>query len=233
MLSVVPLCHTAGRGDAPRLAAVARLIELTFNGVSARGSLRRTPWAGAVTGPRSSRLVHMACPPLADTRPALPGGEPPPTFSGHVQATQHLTCLVLHEAGPTQPPGVRRGEGKGEMCPSPSPRAEPLSPLPAPSRSALVWKSPLQGLTLEAIAKHLLWFHRAPEALAAGAVQPPSAAWPVPRAPGPAARASFGLASHFSLLCVQSGSPPAPTATSSGTLMTPRWWRTAGRNSTH
>lgn len=89
-----------------------------------------------------------------------------------MQATQHLICLVLHEAGPTQTPGVRWGEGKGEMCPSLSLPAEPLSPLPAPSRSALVWKAPLQGLTPEAIAKHLLWFLRAHVALTVGLCSP-------------------------------------------------------------
>lgn len=51
-----------------------------------------------------------------------------------------------------------------------------------------------------------------------------------PRSPGP--RCARGLASHRSLPSAQSGSPPAPTATSSGTSTTPRWWRTAGRNST-
>ena len=78
-----------------------------------------------------------------------------------VQATQLLTRLLLCEVGPTWLL-ERDGERGGGRC-APSLRAEPLPPLPAPSEAALVWKPP----TISP-AKHLLWSHRAPEALAVG-----------------------------------------------------------------
>lgn len=188
---MVPPCHAARHGDAPWLAAVAR------HDVQHSQCWReeRPGWSG--DRPRSHQLVHVVCPPFTDTRPALPSRQPPPAFSGHMQATQHLTCLVVHEAGPTQPPGRDRERGRGEMCSSPSLGAEPLSPLPAPPRPALVWNSPLQGLSLEAVAKHLLWFHRALRPWQ-GSVQPPQCC--VAGTPSPRPRCTCLLRADVSLL---------------------------------